>query len=397
MKMQDLQKITGYMGGLTPSATLAITAKAKALKAEGLDVCSMAAGEPDFDTPKAVKDACIQALNESKVYYTPASGLPELRKLVAKKFTEENNIPCTFEQCVVAPGAKFSVFSAIAALCGPGDEVIIPAPFWLSYPEMVDTTGAKPVIVNTKAENNFELVPEELEAAVTEKTKLMILTTPSNPTGAVYSREKLEAIANIAVKHNFMILADEIYEKLVYDADKPHISIASLSEEIRNLTITVNGCSKAYSMTGWRIGFLTAPLWLAKRIIAFQSHTTSNVTTFAQYGAIAALEGKADADIENMRQAFAKRRDLIYSLVSKIDGIKCLRPQGAFYLLCDISAFGMGSDEFCTRLLEEEKLAAIPCSSFGADNMIRFSYACSEENIRKAAERLQSFVAKLAK
>lgn len=395
--MQDLQKINGYMGGLTPSATLAITAKAKALKAEGLDVCSMAAGEPDFDTPKAVKDACIQALNESKVYYTPASGLPELRKLVAKKFTEENNIPCTFEQCVVAPGAKFSVFSAIAALCGPGDEVIIPAPFWLSYPEMVSTTGAKPVIVNTKAENNFELVPEELEAAVTEKTKLMILTTPSNPTGAVYSKAKLEAIANIAVKHNFMILADEIYEKLVYDADKPHISIASLSEEIRNLTITVNGCSKAYSMTGWRIGFLTAPLWLAKRIIAFQSHTTSNVTTFAQYGAIAALEGKADADIEAMRQAFAKRRDLIYSLVSKIDGIKCLRPQGAFYLLCDISAFGMGSDEFCTRLLEEEKLAAIPCSSFGADNMIRFSYACSEENIRKAAERLQSFVAKLAK
>ena len=395
--MQDLQKITGFMGGLTPSATLAITAKAKALKAEGLDVCSMAAGEPDFDTPKAVKDACIQALNESKVYYTPASGLPELRKLVAKKFTEENNIPCTFEQCVVAPGAKFSVFSAIAALCGPGDEVIIPAPFWLSYPEMVNTTGAKPVIVNTKAENNFELVPEELEAAVTEKTKLMILTTPSNPTGAVYSREKLEAIANIAVKHNFMILADEIYEKLVYDADKPHISIASLSEEIRNLTITVNGCSKAYSMTGWRIGFLTAPLWLAKRIIAFQSHTTSNVTTFAQYGAIAALEGKADADIENMRQAFAKRRDLIYSLVSKIDGIKCLRPQGAFYLLCDISAFGMGSDEFCTRLLEEEKLAAIPCSSFGADNMIRFSYACSEDNIRKAAERLGNFVAKLNK
>ena len=395
--MQDLQKISGYMGGLTPSATLAITAKAKALKAEGMDVCSMAAGEPDFDTPKAIKDACIQALNDSKVYYTPASGLPELRKLVAKKFTEENNIPCTFEQCVVAPGAKFSVFSAIAALCGPGDEVIIPAPFWLSYPEMVATTGAKSVIVNTKAENNFELDPAELEAAVTEKTKLMILTTPSNPTGAVYSRAKLEAIANIAVKHNFMILADEIYEKLVYDADQPHISIASLSEEIRNLTITVNGCSKAYSMTGWRIGFLTAPLWLAKRIIAFQSHTTSNVTTFAQYGAIAALEGKADADIEAMRQAFAKRRDLIYSLVSVIPGVKCLRPQGAFYLLCDISAFGMGSDEFCTRLLEEEKLAAIPCSSFGADNMIRFSYACSEENIRKAAERLQSFVAKLAK
>ena len=394
--MQDLQKISGYMGGLTPSATLAITAKAKALKAEGLDVCSMAAGEPDFDTPQVIKDACIKALNESKVYYTPASGLPELRKLVAKKFTEENNVPCTFEQCVVAPGAKFSVFSAIAALCGPGDEVIIPAPFWLSYPEMVNTTGAKVVIVNTSSENNFELDPADLEAAVTERTKLLILTTPSNPTGAVYSRSKLEAIANIAVKHNFMILADEIYEKLVYDADKPHVSIASLSEEVRNLTITVNGCSKAYSMTGWRVGYLTAPLWLAKRIIAFQSHTTSNVTTFAQYGAMAALEGKADADIENMRQAFARRRDLIHSLISAIPGVKCLRPQGAFYLLCDVSSFGMSSDEFCTRLLEEEKLAAIPCGSFGADGMIRLSYACSEDNIRKAAERLRKFVEKLS-
>lgn len=395
--MQDLQKVSGYMGGLTPSATLAITAKAKALKAEGLDVCSMAAGEPDFDTPQAIKDACIQALHDSKVYYTPASGLPELRKLVARKFTEENNIPCTFEQCVVAPGAKFSVFSAIAALCGPGDEVIIPAPFWLSYPEMVNTTGAKVVIVNTKAENNFELDPAELEAAVNERTKLLILTTPSNPTGAVYSKSKLEAIADIAVKHNFMILADEIYEKLVYDADKPHISIASLSEAVRNLTITVNGCSKAYSMTGWRVGYLTAPLWLAKRIIAFQSHTTSNVTTFAQYGAMAALEGKADADIENMRQAFAARRDLIYSLVSAIPGIKCLRPQGAFYLLCDISAFNMTSDEFCTKLLEEVQLAAIPCGSFGAEGMIRLSYACSEENIRQAAERLAKFVASLNK
>ncbi len=395
--MQDLQKITGYMGGLTPSATLAITAKAKALKSEGLDVCSMAAGEPDFDTPRAIKDACIQALNDGKVYYTPASGLPELRKMVAKKFTEENHIPCTFEQVVVAPGAKFSVFSAVAALCGPGDEVIIPAPYWLSYPEMVHTTGAKVVVVETRAEDNFELDPAALEAAVTERTKLLILTTPSNPTGAVYAKSRLEAIAAVAVKHNFMVLADEIYEKLVYDADKPHVSIASLSEAIRERTITVNGFSKTYSMTGWRVGYLTAPLWLTKRIIAFQSHTTSNVTTFAQYGAMAALAGKAAQEVETMRQAFAARRDLIYKLVSAIPQIKCLRPQGAFYLLCDVSAFGLGSNDFCTRLLEEEKLAAIPCASFGAEGMIRLSYACSEANIRQAAERLAAFVAKLSK
>lgn len=395
--MQDLQKITGAMGGLTPSATLAITAKAKALKADGVDVCSMAAGEPDFDTPRAIKDACIQALNDGKVYYTPASGLPELRKAVAEKFTRENGIPCTFEQTVVAPGAKFSVFSAIAALCGPGDEVIIPAPYWLSYPEMVHASGAKVVEVKTAPEDNFELDAAKLEAAVTERTKLLILTTPSNPTGAVYSRKRLEAIAEVAVRHNFMVLADEIYEKLVYDADKPHVSIASLSDAIRERTVTVNGFSKTYSMTGWRVGYLTAPLWLAKRIIAFQSHSTSNVTTFAQYGALAALKGCAKAEVETMRQAFAARRDLIYKLVSAIPGVKCLRPQGAFYLLCDISAFGLSSADFCTRLLEEEKLAVIPCGSFGAEGMIRLSYACSEDNIRKAAERLAAFTAKLSR
>ncbi len=395
--MRDLQKISGFMGGLTPSATLAITAKAKALKAEGQDVCSMAAGEPDFDTPRAIKDACIKALNDGKVYYTPASGLPELRKMVAKKFAEENGIPGAFEQVVVAPGAKFSVFSAIAALCGPGDEVIIPAPYWLSYPEMVHATGAKLVEIKTRAEDNFELDPAALEAAVTEHTKLLILNTPSNPTGAVYSRDRLAAIAEVAVKHNFMVLSDEIYEKLVYDTDRPHVSIASLSDAIRERTITVNGFSKTYSMTGWRVGYLTAPLWLTKRIIALQSHTTSNVTTFAQYGAMAALEGKAEEEVEKMRRAFASRRDLIHRLVGAIPGVKCLRPQGAFYLLCDVSGFGLSSDEFCTRLLETEKLAAIPCRSFGAEGTIRLSYACSETNIRQAAERLAAFTAGLKK
>jgi len=393
--MKDLQKSSGFMCGLTPSATLAITALAKEMKAKGDNICSMCAGEPDFDTPQPIKDACIKALQDGKVTYTPASGLPDLRKLVAKKFKEENNIDGTWEQTVVAPGAKFSVFTAVVALCGPGDEVIIPAPYWLSYPEMVKAAGAKVVEIQTKAENNYELCPADLEKAITENTRLLILNTPSNPTGAVYRKETLEKIAEIAVRRNIMVLSDEIYEKLVYDTDKPHVSIASLSPEINVRTITVNGLSKTYAMTGWRLGYLTAPRWLTKRIIAFQSHSTSNATTFAQYGAMAALEGKAETEVKHMIAMFAKRRDLIYSLISKIDGVKCIRPQGAFYLLCDISSFGLKSEDFCNQLLERKKLAAIPCWSFGAEGTIRLSYACSEKNIEDAVNRLTEFCKEL--
>ena len=291
----------------------------------------------------------------------------------------------------MAPGAKFSCFSAIAALCGPGDEVIIPSPYWLSYPEMVTAVGAKVVEVPTRMENNYELDAADLDAAITENTRLLILNTPSNPTGAVYRRATLEKIAEVVLRRNIMILADEIYEKLTYDADKPHVSIASLSDEINEHVITVNGFSKTYAMTGWRLGYLRASRWLARRIIAFQSHATSNATTFAQYGAIAALEGKADKEVAHMCAEFAKRRDLVYNLVSAIPGVKCIRPQGAFYLLCDVSSFGMTSEEFCNRLLAEEKLAVIPCCSFGAEGQIRLSYACSEENIREAARRLEIF------
>ncbi len=388
--MENLQNTTGTMGFLEPSATLAITSKAKAMKAEGIDVCSLSAGEPDFDTPEVIKEAAIKALKDGKTKYTPATGIPELKKAVAAKFVKENNIETTPEQIIVAPGAKFSVFSAIAALCGPGDEVIIPAPYWVSYPEMVKASGAKVVAVNCTAENNYELDPAKLEAAVTPNTRLLILTTPSNPTGAVYRKSTLEAIADIAVKHNFMVLSDEIYEKLVYDAELPHVSIGGLNPEIGARTITVNGLSKAYSMTGWRLGYLTAPLWLVKKIAAFQSHTTSNPTTFAQYGALAALES-ADAEVEKMRQAFSARRDLVYQLLTAIPGVKCIRPSGAFYTFCDISSFGLGSDEFCKRLLEEAKVAAIPGAPFGAEGNIRLSYACSETTIREAVQRLSDF------
>ncbi len=395
--MKDLQNSKGSMCYLQPSATLAITALAKEMKAQGQDICSMCAGEPDFDTPQPLKDACIEALQAGMVTYTPASGLPALRKLVAEKFRKENGIDCAMEEIVTAPGAKFSCFSAIVALCGPGDEVIIPSPYWLSYPEMVTAAGAKTVELPTRMENNYEIDPAELESAITENTRLLILTTPSNPTGAVYRRDTLAKIAEIAVRRNIMILADEIYEKLIYDADKPHVSIASLAPEVNDRTITVNGLSKTYAMTGWRLGYLRAPRWLAKRIIAFQSHTTSNATTFAQYGAIAALEGKADREVAFMCGEFAKRRDLIYNLVSQIPGVKCIRPQGAFYLLCDISSFGLDCETFCNRMLTEERLAAIPCKSFGVTGHIRLSYACSESNIRQAAERLTAFCAKLGK
>jgi aspartate aminotransferase len=388
--MKNLEETTGSMGNIAPSATLAITAKAKAMKAEGLDICSLSAGEPDFDTPDMIKQAAIDALLAGKTGYTPAAGMPELRNAIVKKFADDNGIKTTMPQVIVAPGAKFSVFSAVAALCGVGDEVIIPAPYWVSYPEMVTMAGATSVIVNTTAENNYELQAADLEAAITENTKLLILNTPSNPTGAIYRKETLEAIAALAVKYNFMVLSDEIYEKLVYDATAPHISIASLNDEIAELTITVNGLSKAYAMTGWRLGYLTAPLWLAKKISAMQSNTTSNPTSFAQYGALKALED-GEAAVNMMKEAFAKRRDLIYKLVNDIDGVKAIRPEGAFYIFCDISSFGLPSNDFCAKLLEKKLVAAIPGQPFGAEGSIRLSYACADETIIEAVGRLKAF------
>ena len=388
--MKDLSDSQGPMAFLQPSQTLAITAKADALKAAGENVCGMGAGQPDFDTPEHIKQAAIKALLDGQTKYTPSSGIMELRKAIVDKFEKDNGFKCEPAQIVVSPGAKFSGFAAIAALCGPGDEVIIPSPFWLSYPEMVKASGADSVILKTKAENNYELDPAELEAAITPRTKLLILNTPSNPTGAVYSRKTIEKIAELALKYNFMVMSDEIYEKLVYDADKPHFSIASISPEMAEHTVTINGFSKAYSMPGWRLGYLAAPLWLAKRISAFQSHSTSNPTSFAQYGAVAALTGPQEP-VEMMRKAFSARRDLIHSLISAIPGIKTIRPQGAFYLFFDVSSFGLGATEFVTRLLEEKKVAAVPGDAFGDARCVRVSYACSEAVIREACSRLADF------
>ncbi len=382
------------LGSLQPSLTLGITAKAKAMKAAGEDVVSLCAGEPDFDTADHIKQAAIDSLNRGETKYTPAAGRPDLRKAVAEKLVNENGVPSTADQVVVAPGAKYSVFTAIAVLCQPGDEVLIPTPCWLSYPEMVNSTGAKPVFVPATLENEFCATADAIRAAATEKTRLLILNTPSNPTGGIYSRDQLAAIAEVAKEFDFMILADEIYEKLVYDADHSHVSIASLSDDAAGRTITVNGFSKAYSMTGWRLGYLSAPLPVAKRIIALQSHTTSNPTSFAQAGALAALNGDQNV-VETMRQAFAERREIIYQRLADIPGVNVFKPRGAFYIFPDISSFGIDSMTFAERLLNEKKLAVIPGMPFQADTCIRLSYACSMETIEDGLARFAEFCAEL--
>ena len=388
--MQNLQENFSPLGDMQPSATLAISAKAKELKASGADICSMTAGEPDFDTPIAIKNECIKAINEGKVRYLAASGLPELKAEVVKKFAA-NGIKTDVSNIVISTGAKFALFQAITTLCGKNDEVVLFAPFWLSYPEMIKASGAKVVVVNTTAENNFEPLRADLEKAITPNTKLIVCNSPNNPTGAVYSRQTLEMIADVAVKNNIMVLSDEIYEKLIYNPNAKHISIASLNDKIADLTVTVNGFSKAYAMTGWRLGYLTAPNWLAKRISALQSHATSNATSFVQYAGVIALQGKADIEVENMVKAFAKRKNLICELLKDVKNISFVEPDGAFYVMCDVSKTKLSGDEFAKKILEEKLLAVIPCASFGAAEYIRLSYACSEENIVEAIKRLKEF------
>ncbi|MBP3546932.1 MAG: pyridoxal phosphate-dependent aminotransferase [Alphaproteobacteria bacterium] len=388
--MENLQNNFSPLGTLSPSVTLSLAARAKELKKQGLDVYSMSVGEPDFDTPQAIKNAAIKALNEGKVRYIASSGLPELKDEIVKKMAE-NGVKTTANNVIVTTGAKLALFETITALCGAGDEVIVLAPYWLSYPEMIKASGAKTVVVNTKAENNFAPTKEDLEKAITPNTKLIIVNSPSNPTGAVYSKETLQMIADLAVKHNIMVLSDEIYEKLIYDENIKHISIASLNDKIADLTITINGFSKAYAMTGWRLGYLVAPLWLAKRISALQSHATSNATTFVQYAAVDALQGKADAEVENMVKTFARRRELLCKLLKDIPQIDFIEPQGAFYVMCNIAKTGKTAKDFAQELLEQKLLTVIPCESFGAPEYVRLSYACSEEQIIEAIKRLKEF------
>jgi aspartate aminotransferase len=383
---------------ISPSPTLAVDAKAKALKAAGEDVLNFAAGEPDFDTPEHIKEACIAALKSGKTKYAPTPGIDPLRQAIADRYLAEYGLKVTPAQVVVSPGGKFSCYLGILAVCSPGDEVIIPAPYWVSYPEMVKLAGATPKFVVADDKTGFLLTPAMLEAAITPKTRMLVLNSPSNPSGAVYSRAQLEELVAIAVKHNLYILSDEMYEHLMYDGAKP-TCVAALSKEAEARTIVVAGFSKTYSMTGWRLGTLIAPPAIAKACAEIQSQQSSNATTFAQYGALAALteKEKTAASLQQMLTAFDRRRKFLHAELNKIPGVTCLLAQGAFYLFPNVSSFGLKDQEFCARLLEQEKVAAVFGSAFGAEGYLRLSYATSDETITKGVERLARFCATLKK
>ncbi len=383
-------KLAARVGKVTPSLTLAIAAKAKAMKAEGIDVCSFSAGEPDFDTPEHIKNAAKQALDQGKTKYGPAAGEPKLRQAIAHKLKTENSLDYQAENVIVTNGGKHGLFNLILALIEPGDEVIIPAPYWLSYPEMVKLAGGVPIIVQTDASTGYKITPQQLRSAITNNTKLFILNSPSNPTGVVYTPAELEALAEVVVEQDLLVVSDEIYEKILYDGAE-HVSIGSLDEEIFARTITSSGFAKAYSMTGWRLGYIAGAVELIKALSTIQGHSTSNVCTFAQYGAIAALEGSQDC-VEQMRQAFAKRRQVMMHRLSEIPGITYAEPDGAFYMFVNISKTGLTSLEFCDTLLESQQVAAIPGIAFGADDHIRLSYATDMASIQKGMDRLDKFV-----
>jgi len=374
---------------LTPSLTLSIDSKAKAMKAEGIDVCGFGAGEPDFDTPEHIKAAAIEALQAGFTKYTPSAGIPELRAAIAEKLAADNRLAYRAGQVVVCNGAKHACYNAILATCQPGDEVIIPAPYWVSYPDMVRLVGAEPVIVPTMERNNWKMRPEDFENAMTPRTKMLIMNTPCNPTGSVYTREELEAIVEVASGEDIYILSDEIYEKLVYD-DAKHVSIGSLSKEAYDLTITVNGFSKSYAMTGWRLGYLAAPEAVAKAVDSIQSHTTANPSSFSQRGALAALKGDQQC-VADMREEFDMRRNYMIDRLSKIPNVTAVKPQGAFYVLLNVSQLGLTSQNFADRLLSKANVAVVPGAAFGDDRTIRLSYATSIDIIKKGLDRLQDF------
>ncbi len=390
-----MQQLAQRATTLTPSLTLAIDAKAKKLKADGVDVCGFGAGEPDFDTPQHIKDAAIKALADGFTKYTPSSGIPELRAAIAEKLKADNHIDYKPSQVIVNCGAKHSCYNVVLATCQTGDEVIIPAPYWLSYPEMVKLADASPVIVQTTEASGFKITPDQFRDAMTPATKLIILNSPGNPTGSMYSQEELLALAEVALEEGILILSDEIYEKITYDHTL-HVSLASFGKEIYESTITVNGFSKAYSMTGWRLGYVAAPDHIAIAIDSIQSHSTSNPTSFAQKGALAALKGD-QLFISEMHKAFVERRACMHDRLTKIPGVTCVKPTGAFYMFPNISSFGLGSENFCGKLLEEQKVAAVPGMAFGSDAHIRLSYASSMDNITKGLDRLAAFCAGLTK
>lgn len=389
--------LSSWAKNVAPSPTLAVDAKAKALKAAGEDVCGFGAGEPDFDTPSFIKDACAQALAEGKTKYAPAAGIPALREALAERYFEKGVLSKkNSNQVILSPGGKYSCYLAILATCGAGDEVIIPAPYWVSYPEMVKLAGATPRVVFAGDKQGFKVSPEQIEDVISPSSRMIILNSPSNPTGCMYSKQEMEAIVELACKHDLLIMSDEIYEYLLYD-DVKHFSPASFSSDAAARVITVSGFSKTFSMTGWRLGTLVANPEISKAVADLQSQTTSNATTFAQYGALAAMENwsKSMQAVDEMLVHFDRRRLKLLSGLESTAGITCQRSEGAFYLFPNISSFGFSSEEFSSRLLEEHKVAVVSGHAFGAEGYIRLSYATADEIIDEGIARIKEFCTKI--
>jgi aspartate aminotransferase len=384
-------KINSRIREVVGSTTLAITARAKELKELGKDVVNFAAGEPDFDTPEFIKEAAVKAIQGGFTKYTPSSGSEDLRVAISDKFKRDNNLEYKPSQIVVGCGAKHSIFNAVMVLCDAGEEVLIPSPYWVSYPEMVKVAGAVPRYLPARKENDFKVTARELQGAITRNTKLLILNSPSNPTGAVYSRKELEAIAEVCVRNNIYVISDDIYEKLLY-SDEPYTSIASLGKDIFDRTITINGVSKAYSMTGWRIGYAAGPAEVMNYMKNLQDHSTSNPTSISQKAALAALKAP-ETGVQAMREEFRKRRDLMMSLVAAVPGVSFIKPEGAFYLFCDFSKYGRCAD-IAQRILNDVNVAVIPGDGFGAEGFLRLTFSTSQERISEGVSRIKQWIEK---
>ncbi|WP_337018736.1 pyridoxal phosphate-dependent aminotransferase [Oceanobacillus massiliensis] len=380
---------------LSPSSTLAITAKAKELKKQGHDVIGLGAGEPDFNTPDYILEAAKEAMDKGMTKYTAAGGIVELKQAISRKFRTDNGLEYPNDQIIVTTGAKHALYTLFQVLLNNGDEVIVPTPYWVSYPEQIKLAGGSPVFLNASEANHFKITPDELENTITDKTKAVIINSPSNPTGMMYNKQELEEIGKVCLKHDILIISDEIYEKLIY-TENPHISVASLSDELKGQTIIVNGVSKSHAMTGWRIGYAAGPKEIIQAMTNLASHSTSNPTSISQYAALAAYETEVGTT-EELKQIFSDRLDVFYELINAIPGINCIKPEGAFYLFPNAieaaQANGFSNvDEWVAALLEEEKVALVPGSGFGSPKNVRLSYALSMEELKEAAKRIKRFV-----
>ncbi len=398
--MSKVKAVSKIAEGVHASTTLAVDSLAKQMKEDGYDVIRFGTGEPDFNTPDNINMAAIAAICDGKTKYTPAAGIPALRKAIAKQLQDDCGLSYDYTQIVVASGAKHSIYIALAAITNPGDEIIIPAPFWVSYYEMVKMTGGVPVIVTAGEESGFKVTASQIEAAITDKTKCLMLNNPSNPTGMIYSKDELKSIAEVCVKHDLYILADEIYYKLIYDGIE-FTSIASLGDEVKERCLLINGVSKSYAMTGWRIGYCAANKQLAKIMSNYLSHSTGAPSTISQWAAVEAINGPQQS-CEEMRKAFEERRDYIVQRMNSIPGVSCIKPNGAFYVMMNIEKLigrTLGGklitndDDFAVAFLESAYVATVPCSGFGMKNFIRWSYAASMDNIKEALDRLEKFLA----